>query len=192
MDSEDRFKGMFRVSSARLRTWDYSWPWWYYVTIVVGDRRCVFGTVRRGHVEPSALGQAAVSFWREIPLHHRHVELDEHIVMPNHVHGIIVLHHRDEEDKPDRRDVQLNVSTVNPFFSNISPPSGSLSVVIRTFKAAVTTWARENGFRTFKWQERFHDHIIRGENDLRRIREYITLNPVRWSLDAENPDTASQ
>jgi REP element-mobilizing transposase RayT len=73
--------------------------------------------------------------------------------------------------------------------NSISPVKGSLSVIIRTFKAAVTTWARANGHPDFAWQGRFHDHIVRDEDDLDRIREYIVNNPLKWALDEENPDS---
>jgi putative transposase len=72
--------------------------------------------------------------------------------------------------------------------TTLSPKRGSLSVVVRTFKAAVTTWARNNGCEAFEWQGRFYDHIIRNEADLHRIRTYIANNPVRWACDQENPD----
>src|SRR5207247_7382278 len=91
--------------------------------------------------------------------------------------------------------VQLNVPTKNTHptrpknkaIASLSPTKGSLSVIARTFKAAVTTWARDNSFGGFGWQERFHDHIIRDEADLRRIRAYIANNPLQWALDEENP-----
>ena len=67
--------------------------------------------------------------------------------------------------------------------ADISPKPGSLSVVIRLYKGAVTRWARVNGFRDFAWQSRFHEHIIRNVRELDRIRRYILDNPTRWSLD---------
>ncbi|MDP2884361.1 MAG: hypothetical protein Q8P51_04990, partial [Ignavibacteria bacterium] len=102
------------------------------------------------------------------------------------------------------RDVQLNVPTGKIIALNatstgendkrrgtnkpMSPVKGSLSVIIRTFKAAVTTWAHGNGYGDFAWQGRFHDHIIRNEEELHRIREYIRNNPLDWALDNENPE----
>ena len=74
----------------------------------------------------------------------------------------------------------------------LSPPAGSLSVVVRTFKAAVTTWARDHGHEDFAWQARFHDHIIRNEADLHRIRTYIANNPLQWAIDEENPDNQKE
>ena len=176
------FRNSFRVESARLESWDYSWPGWYLVTIVVQNRACVFGAVEESGVVLSPLGEAAEACWREMPKHHTGVELDEYIVMPNHVHGIIILN-----NVILCRDVQLNVST-NVSFRSISPQKGSLSVVVRTFKAAVTTWARRNGHDEFAWQERFYDRIVRDENDLYRIRKYIRDNPRKWCLDGENPE----
>jgi REP element-mobilizing transposase RayT len=177
--------------SIRLRTWDYSWPWWYFVTVVVKDRLCVLGDVQVGGVVLSHLGAAVDDCWRKMPQHHAGVELDDHVVMPNHVHGIIII-----TSNNDGRDVQLNVPTegATKLFSSrrdamrsLSPRKESLSVIVRTFKAAVTIWARKNGFEDFAWQSRFHDHIIRNEADLYRIRTYIANNPLQWALDEENP-----
>jgi len=185
--------------SIRLKDWDYSQPGWYYVTIVVKGRRCDFGRIALDGVDLSDLGRAADACWREIPQHHEDVGLDEYVVMPNHVHGIVRIN--EKSPRVVGRDVQLNVPTgdtvsLNAHSGNtskhigktISPSKGSLSVVIRTFKAAVTTWARTNGQEEFAWQGRFHDHIIRDEDDLYRIRTYIRNNPLKWLLDEENPD----
>lgn len=88
-----------------------------------------------------------------------------------------------------RRDVQLNVPTQDDgnYFSKLSPGKNTLSVVLRTYKGAVTQWCRNNDLAHFQWQSRFHDHIIRNEDELNRIREYIANNPLRWAGDAENP-----
>jgi REP element-mobilizing transposase RayT len=77
---------------------------------------------------------------------------------------------------------ELNVST------GISPKRGTLSVVMRTYKAAVTTLCRHNGFNEFKWQSGFYEHIIRNEKDLQNTRDYIINNPVKWLYDEENID----
>jgi len=198
--------------SIRLPHWDYSWGWWYYVTIAVKDRRCDFGRVDNDVVVLSTLGAAADDCWKQIPQHHAGVELDDYVIMPNHVHGILIL------NDDVRRDVQLsegllsenvptdtntlNVPTdanklnvplkvKNEAMAALSPKKGSLPVILRTFKAAVTTWARENHHERFGWQERFHDHIIRNDADLRRIREYIQTNPLKWAFDEENPNNVT-
>jgi len=96
------FDNKYRIESARLASWDYSWPGWYYVTIVVGDRQCAFGEVVSGQVCLSPLGVVAEKCWKEIPQHHHGVELDDyHEVMPNHVHGNIILN--DAKDNHELR-----------------------------------------------------------------------------------------
>lgn len=145
------FRDEYRVESARLGSWDYSWPGWYFVTIVVGHRTCVFGDVIGDSIQLSTLGKTADEFWREIPKHHTGVELDDYfVVMPNHVRGIIILNDITQEDS--RRDVQLNVSTDprRASFRRISPTKRSLSVIVRTYKAAVTTWARRKRLSGFQ------------------------------------------
>ena len=84
--------------SIRLKGWDYSQPSWYYVTIVVKERICHFGRVVIDAVDLSELGRAADACWRQIPEHHEHVGLDEHVVMPNHVHGIVVINEKSRGD----------------------------------------------------------------------------------------------
>jgi len=233
--------------SPRLKGWDYSRSGKYYVTIVTKLNVCWFGEVVEGEMRYSALGEIARNDWLEIPEHHKHVELGEFIVMPNHVHGILILnakladtdvqlnvrtahsHEANVEDPlnvrtahsheahvedpfnvrtpharvaqrvdpmkihsahaPEARIVYpLNVRTTpKGYFSTISPKQDSVSVAIRTYKAAVTTWARENGFVDFGWHGRFHDHVIRNEQDYRRIADYIRSNPRQWNDDEENP-----
>ena len=80
-----------RKASFRLASWDYSWPGWYFVTIVVQDRRCCFGKVIGDRIIYTPLGRAADECWNAIPEHHPGVRLDEYVIMPNHLHGIIVL-----------------------------------------------------------------------------------------------------
>jgi putative transposase len=163
----------------RLQWYDYSQSGGYFVTICTHEKMCVFGKVADGGVRLSAIGEIARECWDEIPKHFPMAELDEYIVMPNHIHGIILLndHGRDVQS----RDVQLNVPT------RLSPRKGTLSVIIRTYKAAVTTECRNQGYHRFHWQPRFYDHIIRDGEDIDRIRNYIITNPTRWFLDENNP-----
>ena len=101
---------------------------------------------------------------------------------------------RNEEKRILRKDVQLNVHTSTPFsrnvdakMSSISPGRGTLSVIVRTYKAAVTTICREKGFRDFAWHPRFYEHVVRDGKDLDRIRKYILDNPKNWANDENFP-----
>jgi len=172
--------------SVRLFGWDYSQSALYYITIVSKDREPDFGKIVNNTIQLSPLGIAVETCWKQIPEHHAGVSLDQYVIMPNHLHGIVIV----GNGIYPGRDVQLNVPT-KTIPHRLSPVKGSLSVIVRTFKAAVTTWARRNGHGYFAWQPRFHDHIIRDEEDLARIREYIRENPLNWATDDENPGKKS-
>ncbi len=165
------YKNNYQRKTTRLRCWDYTSPGWYFVTICTRDRQPFFGRIANGVMHLSPIGKIADQCWREIPNHTAgYVSLDAYVVMPDHVHGIIVIHNRVVEAS------QRNAST-------ISPRAGSLGAIIRSYKAAVTRWCRRNGFTTFSWQHNYYDHIIRREHDLLRIRQYILDNPRRWEMD---------
>lgn len=158
--------------SARLKGHDYSEPGWYFITLNTKNRGCYFGLKQGGVILPSRAGEIAIACWNELPLHFAFIEIDEFVLMPDHVHGILrIVEYR-------RRDVQLNIPT-DDYFSRISPGRGSLAVVVRTYKAAVTTICRQNGIGEFQWQRGYHDHIIHNPDSLARIRIYIKSNPLR-------------
>jgi putative transposase len=168
----------YRIESARLQSHDYSANGAYFVTICVEHHRCVFGTVKDSRCIHSELGEVASRFWEEAPQHHQGVEMGDFVVMPNHLHGIIWLVDRvwtHEDLRPRQKAFE-------------SPAAGSLSVVVRFFKSAVTRWANRNGHVGFKWQERFYDHVVRNKNSLDYIREYIARNPENWAYDFSNPE----
>lgn len=176
--------------SIRLKGFDYSTPWWYYVTICTKSHKNDFAFVINKKIELSEIGNIAKSCWEEIPNHNPIVKLDYFVVMPNHINGIIVI---DETG----RDVKLNLPTIMlsyndvtsiGYYSKISPSKNSLSVIIRTYKAAVTSKCRKLGFIKFQWQSNYYDRIIRNEKELFQIRKYIEQNPLRWELEKNIPD----
>ena len=166
----------------RLRDYDYSRPGAYFVTICVRNRQLDFGEIVGDNVSLSPIGDIAGKYWREIPQHFPDVDIHEYVVMPNHIHGIIVIL---DGSSHQGRGVQSNTPTENRF-SRISPARGSLAVIVRAYKGAVTRWCRQNGYPEFRWQRGYYDHIIRNEESLSRIREYITNNPRRWAFDRQN------
>ena len=170
--------------SIRLRGYDYSQSGAYFITLCTKNRSSFLGTIVNGEMRLSPIGEVSKKLWYEIPRHFLDVQLDEFVVMPNHIHGIVLL--RGDPQRPSGRDVQLNIPTPQDYYSRISPKKKTLSVIIRTYKAAVTTWCRKSGFTGFQWQAGFYDHIIRSEKSLNRIGSYIATNPERWQLDREN------
>jgi putative transposase len=183
--------------SIRLRGYDYTQPGAYFVTICTHKNQCPFDDpVLRGVVR---------TYWEAIPTHATHVTLDAWVVMPNHLHGIIVI--EGDASRVGARHSQLRSSLPRPFHSmairpstgcfagNALPlrrgvPPGSLGAIVGNFKSVSAR--RINGVRHMAgmrvWQRNYYEHVIRSERALQRIREYIHNNPLRWDLDVENPD----
>lgn len=143
----------------------------------------------------SKIGKIASQNWRDISNHYDHVELGEFVVMPNHIHGIIwivgIRH-----DLPDKNEIvgtRLGVSDKNTIRQGEplhkrefgAPQSGSLSMIINHFKASVKRWCNKNRCDYFQWQRNYYEHIIRNNNDLNNISEYIKTNPLNWEHDKE-------
>jgi putative transposase len=183
------FKNKYRIESTRLKGWDYRSAGYYFVTICTQNRVHYFGEVAKGDMRLSIVGEIAARFWTEIPSHHTQVELDEFVVMPNHVHGIIVIVDGVETlHATSLPATSLPATSLrNQKMSDISPKAGSVGAIVRSYKSAVSRWAGENGIASFEWQSRFYDHIIRDEISFKQIRQYIFDNPVKWESDHENP-----
>ncbi|MBI5408742.1 MAG: hypothetical protein HZA14_05190 [Nitrospirae bacterium] len=176
-----RYKSKYRIESTRLRYWDYGENGYYFITICVKDHECVLGCIKNGEMVLSEIGKITRQCWQEIPAHFPFVLLDEFVIMPNHVHGIIVI------DKPlsvvETQNL-ANVQTQNiaSLPNRFGPQSQNLASIIRGFKIGVKKWATINN-NPFQWQSRFYDHIIRNEYKLHKIREYIINNPRNWEKD---------
>jgi len=171
----------FYRKSYRLRNWDYSIIGYYFVTLCTKNLQEYFGQILNGKMILNNIGQNANKFWIDIPQHFENVKLDEFVIMPNHVHGIIFI------DK--RRDVALQrpYKQIDNKHSHISPKSKSLSTIIRSYKSIVTkTINKKSPNPYFSWQPRFYDHIIRNERSLNHIRQYIKNNLLNWNLDENN------
>lgn len=120
----------------------------------------------------SEIGKIAQKYWQEIPLHFPFIELDEFAVMPNHIHGIIIINKSDNEQTPN-----LGVS------DNKWKP-GILGVIINQYKRICTIRSRKIN-PDFSWQSRFHDHIIRNNKSHQNIANYINNNPLNWKVDGK-------
>ncbi len=166
----DLYKNKFRIESVRLSAWDYSNPWWYFVTINTKHHIEYFGTIVKGKIILSDLGQLTDELWTKIPEHYPFVELDYCLVMPNHIHGIIIIN-------------EENVKTGHA----PSLQKHNLGNIIGSFKSAVTNIAHKTNNLDFSWQPRYYDRIIRNEKELFRIRKYITDNPLHWEIEKEHP-----
>jgi REP element-mobilizing transposase RayT len=169
----------------RKRGHDYSAPGAYYVTICARDVGAFpFGHVRDGCMQLNAIGNIVDACWRSIPEHFPGVRLDDHIVMPNHVHGIVVIPEIQSTPFVGTRHASSLKSRVPVATDALT--RHSLRAIIGSFKSAVSK--RINQFQgtpgATVWQERYHDHVIRDEASWERIRRYIRENPLRWGRTA--------
>ena len=173
----DKYKNKYRIASARLQHWDYRWSGVYFITICTQNREHFFGEIVDGKMQWSHVGIIADVLWHQIPHHANNVELGKFVVMPNHIHGVLIIRGDEREQSMEKSDGQINEQ-----MSKISPKSNSISAIIRSYKSAVTKHANRLGL-AFRWQARFHDHIIRDEQSYQNISNYIENNPANWQGD---------
>lgn len=157
---------------------------WYYVTVCSHKRECVFGDIVDDRMELSRVGEIVEEEWLKTPGIRPGIELDEYKIMPNHLHGILVI-------GDTRRGVSQYAPTENtPPSNTLRSPSQNLGAIIRGFKSATTR--RINLLRNLPGapvlQRNYYEHIIRNDADLHRIRTYIQNNPLQWAIDEENPN----
>ncbi len=185
--------------SIRLKGYDYTRPGAYFLTLVTENRERLFGEVTADEMRLSTLGKIAWREWERLPQRFRHIRLDEFVIMPNHIHGIIVIVNdagsRGAAEGPG--DLSLDSTRCAPTiptdptahgeeFGGMIP--GSIAAIVRAYKSAVTL--RVNYARATPgvavWQRNYYEHIIRDEAEWGRIRQYIVCNPRQWVSDYEN------
>ncbi len=177
--------------SIRLKEYDYARAGAYFVTVCTNNKECLFGDVVEGNMTISQFGAVAMKCWVEIPNHFTGLSVDEFVIMPNHIHGILSFVGARHAVPELTTEPKSNVSPRETIEQFGKPVVGSLPTIIRSFKSTVTK--KINQIRNLRggplWQRNYYEHVIRNENELNRIREYILKNPLKWELDRENPDT---
>jgi len=165
--------------SMRLRDYDYASPGVYFVTICTHGGECLLGDVVGGYVQLNNCGQAVQACWGDLPKHYPHVRLDALVIMPNHVHGIIVL--------VDDTGAGLRPAPTRP------APAGTkrhglpeIVCALKSFSARRINQLRNTPGQPV-WQRNYYEHVVRDEDELYHIRRYIAENPLKWELDEENP-----
>lgn len=171
--------------SIRLKGYDYSQAGLYFITICCQDRAYLFGNVVDGQMVLNDAGKIANDCWLEIPNHFPNAVLHEHIVMPNHIHGIIEIVVGAENFPPDKiganDTIGVNDGNGANDYSPLRSPSKTIGSIVRGFKIGVTKWMRQNTDVLYIWQRNYYEHIIRNEQSYQNISEYIINNPVKWS-----------
>jgi putative transposase len=168
-----------RHPSLRLQDYDYAEAGAYFVTICTWNRRHVLGQIDQGVMVLNVIGSIVTEEWLNLPKLRNNVELDQFIVMPNHFHAILFI--------ADKIKGTASRAPTERIFGQ--PVSGSLSTIIGGFKSGVANRLNRlaNSLYARLWQRSFFDHVIRNDESLARIREYIVTNPLGWELDRENP-----
>ena len=190
-----------RRKSIRLQDFDYTEPNAYFVTICARNRTCLFGRIIDDAMHLNDFGRIASVLWEQIPAHFPHMVLDEWVVMPNHVHGIVFIaeSNRGGNALPRGPGAVSRATHASPETdanmhrltkTSASPQKGSIGAAVGSYKSAVTKHIGDvfGKSRETIWQRGFYDHVIRNRTALDRIRRYIAENPARWSRDPENPD----
>ena len=183
--------------SIRLPDYDYSQPGAYFVTTVVWHRECLFGEVTDGEMKLNKVGEIVQWEWKELRKRLQYIELGAYVVMPNHLHGILIFYDPVGATRPGLNKTSLgNVSVPNRTTNGIDgsplphgPQPKSLGAVMAQFKSRVTKrlWKIPSFHRRPIWQRNYYEHIIRNEKDLQNKTDYINANPLLWSQDDENP-----
>jgi len=190
----DKFKNKYRIETTRLKGWDYGKNGYYFVTICTKNRIPYLGNVINGMVQLSEIGKIAFDELQKTPdiRIDMNVKLGEFVIMPNHIHCIIII--GENEYNTNRRDAMRfdnnyrdamhGVSTINNTnnTNKFGPQSKNLPSIIRGFKSAVTKRAKIIN-PNFSWQRNYYEHIIRDEKSFKTISEYIINNPLKWNED---------
>ena len=150
------------------------------MTICAYQKTCLFGSVRDDKVELTALGRIVQECWVAIPQHFPRAEVVAHVIMPNHVHGIVVLHARvrDKRERPEAFQ---------------KPVAGSVPTLVRSLKGAVTARAHRAGIKLPHpvWQRNYFERVLRNGKEYTDAMRYILENPMRWQSDEENPERST-
>lgn len=170
------FKNKYRIKSIRLQNWDYSSEGFYFITICTYKRMPYFGEIINGKMKLSEIGVVVQKYWHEIPMHYKNILLDEFTIMPNHIHGVLIVNFK----MPVETCHGMSLPSTNAFSK---PISGSISIIINQFKSAVKRHCNRNNHPNFQWQSRFYESIIRNEEQLNNVRNYIIQNPIKWKFD---------
>jgi len=180
----EKFQNKYRIPTNRLAGWDYGWDGAYFITICTHNREHYFGGFENTLWVPSDLGQLAEKYWNEIPQKFPFVSLGAFVVMPNHVHGILIIDHG---VIPADIELLLESNSVNSnkggFAGNKNPMlNDNISRIIRWYKGRCSYEMRKF-HADFAWQTRFYDHIIRNDESYEKITNYIINNPNKWVED---------
>jgi REP element-mobilizing transposase RayT len=180
----DLYQNKYRIPSIRLQTWDYGSNASYFITICTKNMKHFFGKVVNGKMQLSKSGELAHNCWLQIPEHFPIAQLDEFVIMPNHMHGIITINKNDANAvQPQNIAALHDASSTKKWETNkFGPQSQNLASIIRGYKIGVTKGAKLL-HPDWAWLPRYYESIIRNQKSFDNIRNYIRNNPKKWAQD---------
>lgn len=184
---DDLFKNKYRINSIRLPEYNYSNPGHYCITICTKNRIEYFGKIRDGKMYLNKYGIIARQNWLDIVNYFDNIALDEFIIMPNHIHGIIEIQYDDNDNNINNVET-IHESSLQGNHRLLCRRKMLIPIVIGKFKMITSKQIHNAGYRNFAWQTGYYDHVIRNGESLNNVREYIRLNPLRWESDRKNPE----
>lgn len=208
----DLYLDKYRIGSIRKKGHDYTSPGAYFITITTDAKINWFGSIKKGKMRLSPIGEIVREEWLKSEIVRENIQLDEWIIMPNHIHGIIIINERSVETGRWAVSSNIKNKAISPHIKNkvvssninnndhnikindknikindnryrtIALKPNSIGSIISQFKSICTKRIRNKGFKYFKWQNRYYDHIVKNEKELNKIRFYIKTNPIRWRV----------
>lgn len=173
--------------SLRFKDYDYTQAGAYFVTICTKNHQCIFGEIQQGRMQLNATGRLAAAQWQQLPNRFTDLDLGEWVVMPNHIHGILVITGMGEAsldiESGDAGYLSWDASPLRP----VGTMPGSLAAIIQNYKSISSRRisAQDEKLKGLIWQRNYYEHVIRNERELRAISEYIQTNPQNWQKDTE-------
>jgi REP element-mobilizing transposase RayT len=179
----EKFRNKFRIPSARLQNWDYGSNGAYFITICTKNMNPFFGEIADKKMNLNAVGALAEEYWIEIVKQFPYVELGNFQIMPNHMHGILIVN-KSSEFVENRLIASVQPQREIGGFAGENNPMllENIARIIRWYKGRCTFEIRKIN-EDFEWHSRFHDHIIRNSDSFERIQNYIEENPSKWEED---------
>ncbi|MEK7633673.1 MAG: transposase [Patescibacteria group bacterium] len=180
----------------RLKKYDYSDAGWYFVTICTQNKENLFGDIVNNKMVFNQNGLLINEYWNQL-INKFPIELDEFKIIPNHIHGIIIIRQMNVVGvsfmKPNQfKPESIMISKTNHHMELLNNKKGlinqtpTLGLIIRYFKAKCAYEFHKNGFNNKLWQRNYYEHVIRNKQELNRIRQYIRDNPINWETDRNN------
>ena len=194
---DNLFRNKYRTDSIRLKNWDYGSNGLHFITICTHEMICFFGDIKNGEMILNDAGKIAQDFFLQIPKQFYFIELDEFVIMPNHVHGILNINKPETKSQTTTSNTTIETPVETRFIACPPEPkhkggitgnhnpmlNETIGKVIRWYKGRCAFGIRKSISRDFSWQTRFHDHLIRDDKEYQKIANYIVENPSNWQKD---------